>query len=158
MQKINWILPTINGICKIQCEWIILQQNCTYHTRSTSPPCLAISALTLFANLTASSFSILVMGGRYHTSQTTENIKEIYDNLYHPNIIMVQDQGGHHVLWILELWVESRDWTHLKWRLFLFELRERALILSDFRVGGGLKWPKNQLTFWISHFKNDSEN
>ena len=86
MQKINWILPTINGICKMQFEWIILQQNCTYHTRSTSPPCLAISALTLFANLTASSFSILVMGGRYHTSQTTENIKEIYDNLYHPNI------------------------------------------------------------------------
>ena len=34
------------------------------------------------------------MGGRYHTSQTTENIKEIYDNLYHPNITMVQDQGG----------------------------------------------------------------
>ena len=59
----------------------------------------------------------------------TKSLKKIQNQ----QIIMVQ--GRHHVLWILELWDESRDWTHLKWQLFLFELRERAM--SDFRVGGG---------------------
>ena len=38
--------------------------------RSTSPPFLAISALTLFAKCTADSFSLLRMGGKYHTSHT----------------------------------------------------------------------------------------
>merc|ERR1719237_1137067 len=40
------------------------------HIRSTSPPCLAISALTLLANATASSLSLRRIGGRYQTSQT----------------------------------------------------------------------------------------
>ena len=37
----------------------------------------------------------------------SRNLDQVYD---------VGDQGGHHVLWIPELWDKSRDSTHLNWR------------------------------------------
>ena len=44
--------------------------NCPSHSRSTSPPCLAMAVLTREAKSVDDSFSCLVMGGRYHTSHT----------------------------------------------------------------------------------------
>lgn len=60
----------LSAACKSSGQRIIIKNYVAYHIKSTSPPCFAITLLTLFAKSIALSSSLWCIGGKYQTSHT----------------------------------------------------------------------------------------